>query len=299
MADTGEVRLDRYDFDSKYLDLPEGRVHYLDEGAGPVLLLLHGNPTWSYLYRHMILGLRDRFRCVAPDYLGFGLSDKPADGDYTVAGHTRRLGQLIERLGLEQVSPVMQDWGGAIGLGWAVAHRDRVARLIVMNTFPLRLRLRYFGPRQVFTIAGLKFASLPGLGELLLRRLNLFVDLVMPMAIHNRAAKTREIMRGYRFPLPDYDSRAATLQFPREIPISGGHYNKPLMADIAEKIEGWEVRTLIVWGARDPAFSLRVADYYAGLLPNHAPIVRIADAAHYLQEDAPEPIIAAIRGFFD
>ncbi len=298
MADTGGVELDRYDFASRYLELPEGRIHYLDEGAGPVLLMLHGNPTWSYLYRHMILGLRDQFRCVAPDYLGFGLSDKPADGDYTVAGHTRRLGQLIEALELAEVTPVMQDWGAAIGLGWAAAHKERTARLVVMNTFPLHMRIRYFGPKHMATILGLKLASLPGLGVVLLRHLNLFVHVVMRLAIHNRAAKTRAVMRGYRFPLPDSGSRRATLQFPREIPLSPRHPNRKLMAAIAEKIDGWEVPTLIVWGARDPAFSMRICEHFAELLPNHAPIVRLPDASHYLQEDAPEAIVEAIRRFF-
>ncbi|MBW1990306.1 MAG: alpha/beta fold hydrolase, partial [Deltaproteobacteria bacterium] len=109
-------------------------MNYVDEGQGPLLLMLHGNPTWSYLYRHMIAQLSDDFRCVAPDLIGYGLSDKPADADYSMEAHARRLGLFIDKLDLSDITLVCQDWGGVIGLAHASANKERFSGLVPMNT---------------------------------------------------------------------------------------------------------------------------------------------------------------------
>ncbi|MFQ5667737.1 MAG: alpha/beta fold hydrolase [Candidatus Binatia bacterium] len=298
MADTAGVQLEAYDFPSHYADLPEGRIHYLDEGQGPVLLMLHGNPTWSFLYRHLVRGLRDRFRCIAVDHLGFGLSDKPATGDYTIPGHIRRMEQLVDALGLERVTPVVQDWGGPIGLTWAVEHRARVDRLVVMNTFAFNVRPADVTLSMLLAPLVLGVVRLPGVGEVLIRRLNIFVRRFVPGVIQDPARKTPGVMRGYLFPYPDYTSRAAILQFPREIPFTSRHPNWMLLANLEAKLRGWQLPALIVWGQRDPAFAPSITDRFAALLPNHR-IVRIEHAGHFLQEEAPEAIIEAIGSFFE
>ncbi|MCB0219337.1 MAG: alpha/beta fold hydrolase, partial [Chrysiogenetes bacterium] len=299
MADTGGIELDNYNFESNYVHLPEGRIHYVEAGSGPTLLMIHGNPTWSYLYRHMIHGLKDRFHCVAVDHLGFGLSDKPAGADYSVLAHSRRLGEVVEALGLEKVTPVVQDWGGPIGLHWTVQNKDLIERLVILNTIGFIPRLRDLSLSRIWALPLLGFLKAPGLGELFLQRLNAFVLYGVPGAIHNAESKTRERMKGYRHPFPDYASRAAMLELPREIPLSPWHPNIRLFREIGAGLKDWDVRTQLIWGLRDPAFNIALARRFEQLLPNHAPTIEIPNASHFLQEDTPEPIIEAIRGFFE
>ena len=298
MADTGGVALDRYDFESHYVNLPEGRIHYVDEGSGPVLLMVHGNPTWSYLYRHMIHGLKDRFRCVAIDHLGFGLSDKPGGADYSVPAHSRRLGQVVDAIGLEKVTPVVQDWGGPITLNWAGRNKARVERLVIMNTIGFMPGSGDLDLSKVWALGILGSLKTPLLGELLIQRLHLFVRFGMAAAIYNKQSKTRARLAGYLYPHQDYASRAGILKFPREIPMSPFHPNVKFLREIGENLDGWDVRTQLIWGLKDPAFPVQLARRFEQLLPNHSPTVEIPNASHFLQEDTPEPIIAALRKFF-
>jgi pimeloyl-ACP methyl ester carboxylesterase len=291
------VSLDRYDFAPRWVEVPEGHLHYVDEGSGPVLLMVHGNPTWSFLYRHLVHGLRDRFRCVAVDHLGFGLSDKPPGADFTLPAHVRRLGQLIAKLGLERVTPIVQDWGGPIGLSWAVAHRAQVERLVVMNTFAFPMRLRDAPLRMLAGSLAVGVFRAPGIGELLIQGANVFVRRLVPAGLRPHSRRPG-VLAGYRHPFPDWASRAAVLQLPREIPLTPLHRNWQRLRDLERELRGWDVPTLLVWGERDPVFPPRVAERFAALLPNHGEVVRLPDASHYLQEDAPEPIVAAIRRFF-
>lgn len=299
MADTGGIELDNYDFDSHYVNIAEGRIHYVDEGSGPTLLMVHGNPTWSYLYRHMIHGLKDKFRCVAIDQLGFGLSDKPADADYSVRAHNRRLGEIIEQIGLEKFTPVVQDWGGPITLRWAVDHKDRIERLVILNTIGFVPKREDLNLTKIWALGLLGSLKTPLLGELLIRGLHLFVRRGVPGAIYNKRSKTRERLKGYLLPHPDYASRAGILKFPREIPVSPFHHNIAYLREIEAGLEGWDVPTQIIWGMKDPAFNIGLARHFERLLPNHAPTVEIPNASHFLQEDTPEPIVEAIRTFFD
>ncbi len=299
MADTS-IKLPDYDFESRYVQLKDGRMHYVDEGTGPVLLLLHGNPTWSFLYRHLIHGLKDRFRCIAPDHLGFGLSDKPKGADYSVSAHVRRLGEFVEKLGAPKLTPVVQDWGGPIGLSWAVRHKEQIERLVVMNTIgfvPDRKYLK-FSAATAGALSLLALLHTPGAGEVLIQGLNAFVRFGVPGGIYNKDRKTREVLKGYLYPFPNWASRAGVLKFPREIPFGPAHPNRGLLADLEEGLRGWSVPALIVWGTKDPAFPRGLAKKFADLLPNHRGPVWIEDASHFLQEDRPEPIVHAVREFF-
>jgi haloalkane dehalogenase len=289
-----------YPFESRFLRVDGQRLHYVDEGSGEPILMLHGNPTWSYLYRHQIKALRSDYRCVAPDHLGFGFSDKPRRGDYTMRAHIMRLDHFVTKLGLRDVTLVGQDWGGIIGLGWAVRHKALVKRLVILNTagFAPTDRQALFGkgsrPWGMLMLWPLK---IPGLGELFVQGLNGFAKRILPAGIHHKERLTPGLMRGYLDPYPTWGSRRAHLKSVRQIPLLRSHPTWRLLQEIGAELEGWEVRTQIIWGMRDPVFVPWFLEEFERKLPNHAPSVRIEDASHFLQDDTPEPIIETIRNF--
>jgi haloalkane dehalogenase len=269
-------------------------LHYVDEGRGETLLMLHGNPTWSYLWRHLIAGLRDRARCVAPDHLGFGFSDKPRDADYSMRAHAMRLEAFVQALDLRDVTLVVQDWGGIIGLSWAVRHKERVKRLVVMNTVGFVPELRRGVPWTFLLLWSLR---LPVWGELAVLGANGFVRWLLPMGIHHRERLGPQARHGYRAPYPTWASRRAQLASVRQIPMSRRDPVWQLLRETGAELDGWDVPTQVVWGMRDPVFSPDLIEQFERRLPNHAPTVRLDDASHFLQDDTPGPIVAAIRGF--
>ncbi len=288
-----------YPFESRFVMIDGQRLHYIDEGSGETILFLHGNPTWSYLYRHQIADLRRDHRCVALDLLGYGFSDKPRRGDYSMRAHIMRLGLFIDRLELDDLTLVGQDWGGIIGLGWAVRHKPRVKRLVIMNTTgfaPQRLRDLRPPPLGLLLLYTLK---IPGLGELLVQGLNGFARFLLPLGIHHRERLTPEEMRGYLEPYPSWRSRRAHLESARQIPLLPGHPTRRLLQEIGWELDGWQVPTQLIWGMRDPVFVPWFLEEFERRLPNHARSVRIDDASHFLQDDAPEKVTQAIRSFVD
>jgi len=291
---------DHYPFESRFMSVDGQRLHYVDEGSGEPILMLHGNPTWSYLYRHLIEDLRRDHRCVAPDHLGFGYSDKPRQGDYTMRAHIMRLDLFVTKLGLRDVTLVGQDWGGIIGLGWAVRHKARVKRLILLNTtgFAPTDRRALFGRRpRPWGMLMLWPLKIPVLGELFVQGLNGFVKVLLPSGIHHKERLTPEVMKGYLDPYPTWGSRRAHLKSVRQIPLLRSHPTYRLLQEIGAELDGWEVPTQLIWGMRDPVFVPWFLEEFERRLPNHAPSVRIEDAGHFLQDDTPGPIISTIRDF--
>jgi len=262
--------------------------------------MLHGNPTWSYLYRNFIRDLRGEYRCVAPDHLGFGYSDKPHRGDYSMRAHIMRLGCFIDRLGLDDITLVGQDWGGIIGLGWAVHNKARVKRLVILNTAgfapPGRAAALRMDPRPWGMLLVLPL-KIPLVGELFVQGMNGFVKKLLPIGVHHKERLDARTMQGYADPYSTWESRRAQLKSVRQIPYTRRHPTWRLLEEIGAELEGWEVPTQIIWGMRDPIFVPWFIEEFERRLPNHAPTVRIEDAGHFLQEDTPEPIITAIRDF--
>src|SRR5581483_3835696 len=243
----GETFGGAFPWRSSYIDVGGGaRMACIDEGRGEPVVMLHGNPTWSFLYRKFIAALAPRYRAVAVDHLGFGRSDKPLDATYTLEAHSERLGRVLDALGLRDITLVMQDWGGPIGLGWAVEHVDRVKRLVIMNTWAFRVA----GGTQLFPL--LELFRQPVVGQAMVQGLNLFVEGFLPAGIA-RKELLPEIMPAYRAPFPDYNSRIATWRFPNDIPVGDGHPSTPAMGRIQDRLGVLQVPTLIVWGMRDPA----------------------------------------------
>ena len=276
-----------YPFESRWYERDGIRMHYVDEGTGRPIVLLHGNPTWSFLYRDVIKGLRDAFRCVAPDYPGFGLSDRPDQGyKFTPREHAEVLAGLIGSLDLQQFIVMGQDWGGPIGMSLALRDPDRVEGLVFANT--------WYWPPDSFVFNGFSlFMSSPLMQRAILKN-NFFVERLMPRSVTHPMAP--EVMDQYRAAQPVPEARMGVAVFPREIRRSG-----PWLADLAaeapKRLAGKPM--LLIWGLRDSAFGGRkdVRERWRRDFPT-ADVVEIENASHYIQEDAAADIVSAIRSRF-
>jgi haloalkane dehalogenase len=262
----------------------EGRsavLHYLDEGAGLPVVMLHGNPTWSFLYRKIIKAVNGQCRSIVPDYPGFGFSQHPPDYGYTPMEHARWIRALIDAIGLDRYVLIVQDWGGPIGLSIAVDQPDKVAGIVLCNSW-------CWPP---FANA-LLFSYIMGgpLGKYLHLHHNFFARVMVPLGIYHRRAKTRSILKAYTDPFPTPESRIGTYVFPRQI------------RKASDWLKGIEGRLTVlrakpvemVWAKKDPAFG---KEAYIKKWKTHfpdAPVDRIEDASHYIQEDAPERVASAL-----
>ncbi len=282
-------------YEPRWFDSPDGRMHYVNEGPpdGPPVVMVHGNPTWAYLYRNFIPPLVDAgYRTIVPDHLGFGRSDKPTDPEvYSVPRHAARLESLLESLDLSNVTVVPQDWGGPIGLYWAARHHERVRGLYILNTFAHRPRgkVKLPVPLRVFRSRGA--------GDVFVKGLHLFVRVFLFRAgIRHRDRLTKNVKAAYLAPHPDYSSRTSILEFPREIPSGPEGQVSDMNAEIEAALEE-HFRTKpvgIAWAMKDIAFTPQMLDeLWLGTFPD-ADVLRIADAGHYLQEDAHEIIVPAL-----
>jgi pimeloyl-ACP methyl ester carboxylesterase len=287
-------------YEPRWFDTRDGRMHYVDEGPrdGRPVVLVHGNPTWGFLYRSFIGPLVEAgHRAIVPDHLGFGRSDKPDDPErYRIREHVRRLDALLESLDLRGAVVVPQDWGGPIGLSWAVAHPERVAGLCILNTYAHR------PPGKVALPLPLRLFRTPGVGEVMVKGLGLFHRVFLFRAgVRHRARLTPEVRRAYLAPHPSWSSRTAVLVFPREIPAGPEGPVSDLTGALEQGLER-ELRdrpVRIVWAMRDPAFTPQVLDQLWLRTFPHAKVVRLEDAGHYLQEDAHERIVPALLGLLD
>jgi len=277
-------------FEQNYLDAGDCRLHYVDEGPrdGAPLLFLHGNPTWSYLWRHPIAELSGKgHRCLALDHMGFGRSSKPPRlSAYSLRRHVDNVIALIEALDLRDITLVAHDWGGPIGLGAMVEHPERLSRLVLLNTWAWEL--------PSFLPPFLREFRSEGLGEILILGGNLFVE-SMPSAMARREPNP-VMLEAYRAPFPDYWSRAGMLAFHREIPLTERDRSAPLMASIHERLPSLEVPVLLVWGMRDPVFQPPFLDQWRELYPR-AETVELAGCSHFVVEDDPAGVTGAIERF--
>lgn len=272
-----------YPFESRWIERGGAEMHYLDEGEGRPVLLLHGNPTWSFLYRRVIRELRRECRCVAPDYPGFGLSDHPPGYGYTPGDHAEWVGALVDRLGLDGFVTVGHDWGGPIGLRVSVDRAERVAGLVLTNTWcwapDWRMRL---------------FSRIMG-GRTLGRRLqidhNFFARWVVPWGIRRSERRTEAVLEAYRRPFPDRESRRGTWVFPRAIRTFAGWLEATRRE--LDRLSGLPVE--LVWGTGDPALGRESCiDRWRECFPAAA-VDRVGDAGHYVQEDRPARVAAGVR----
>jgi haloalkane dehalogenase len=266
--------LSGYAFEPHYVEQDGLRMHYVDEGEGDPVLLLHGEPTWAYLYRKVIPRLTS-FRCVAPDYFGFGRSDKPTDpGWYSYDRHTESIARLAEHLDLRNATVVMQDWGGPIGLRFAVEHPDRVARLVVLNT-----GIGARAPNDEW----LRFqAFMRRVGTDIVAGQLIRLTLVQPV--------DDEVIAAYDAPFPVPESRVGIVQFPELVATSSDHPSAAAMLAVREALRSYDRPALVLFSDGDPIFGRAAAELMAGLLPGAELDPPLEGAGHFLQEDRGEAI---------
>ena len=281
--------LDRslYPFESRFCTLPDGaKMHYLDEGAGPVVLFVHGTPEWSFGWRELILLLRDRFRCVAIDHLGFGSSDKPVGADYSCRAHAGRLAAFVKSLDLRDICLVANDFGLSIGMSYVLDHPDNVRKVSFFNgwMWPLDKDPHYAGPARVMRSF---------LGRWMYKRFNFPVRVVMPAAFGDRTRLTKAMHRHYKMALPDPASRQAAYTFALEL-LDATSWWAGLWAR-CKALENKPV--LIFWGMKDSFVPPYELDKWVAALPE-ARVVRFADAGHFVQEEKPAEMADALAGFF-
>lgn len=270
-----------YPFDSHHAEVDGATVHYVDEGHGPPLLLLHGNPTWSFLYREVIKGVRDRYRCIAPDHPGFGFSRAAPGYGYTPAEHAAVLEQFVLQLDLTGVTMMVQDWGGPIGFAVATKHPERFSAFVIGNTWAWPKADP--GTQAFSRILGSRFG-----GYMILQR-NFFVEKVIPGSMRRRQL-SQAVMDAYRGPFPTPESRRPIHVFPREILRS-----RPFLAELERALPRLGDRpALLVWPTKDVAFRESERKRWEQLFPDHRTVL-LDGAGHYIQEEAPEEIVAAIR----
>lgn len=274
-----------YPFKLKRHRLPNDLgMNYVDEGQGEVIVLLHGNPTWSYYWRHLIKALSPFYRVIAPDHIGMGLSSKPQHYDYSLRNHIDNLSSLLDELEVKKATVIMHDWGGAIGMGWAVQNPKKVSKLVITNT------AAFTDMHIPWRINILRNA----IGEKVIRGLNAFAGPAIFMAV--KKALDPETIKGYLFPYQNYKDRIATAKFVRDIPMNERHPSWNTLTQIEKRLHTLNVPTLILWGDKDFCFTTHFRDRWKQLYP-HAHLINYPNAGHYVIEDAREEVCRAILDF--
>ncbi|MBL9217310.1 MAG: alpha/beta fold hydrolase [Opitutaceae bacterium] len=276
-----------YPFEPKRFDTGRGGLSYVDEGTGDeAVVMVHGNPTWSFYYRNLVLGLRRNIRCIVPDHIGCGLSDKPQDFNYTLGEHIRNLRLLLDSLNLRKIHLIVHDWGGPIGLGAALAKPDQLGRVVILNTaafadtvVPWRIRL----------------CRAPVVGEWLVRGLNGFAGPATWMSVTRPL--TPDVRRGFLYPYNNWGNRIATHRFVVDIPSGKGSASDRALAEVESKLGLLRDRPVrILWGGQDFCFNRHYYNRWKALLPA-AQSDYFENAGHYVLEDAEQECLREIQGF--
>ncbi len=274
-----------YPFRSHFLQLGKYNLNYVDEGQGQPILMLHGNPTWSFYYRNLISTFKSNYRTVVPDHMGCGLSDKPQDYNYNLETHIHNTYQLIRFLDLKKIILIVHDWGGAIGFGLVTRYPELFDKIVILNTaaypsphIPQRINLLRQG----------KF------GEWLTRKFNLFAWPATFMTTTKKLPKF--IKAGYLLPYDSWDNRVAVARFVQDIPMDNTHPTYSTLNEIENKLPTLQHPKLILWGGKDFCFNHHFFEKWVSLYPD-ADAHWFANAGHYVLEDALDEVSLKILNF--
>jgi len=275
------------------LDINGFRLHFIDEGAGDPVVMLHGNPTWSFYYRHLASALRDNYRVIVPDHIGCGLSDKPdaRQYPYTLDRRVQDLDDLLERLGVRgNITLVLHDWGGMIGMAWAHRRPERVKRLIILNTAAFHMPSGKRFPWSLYLCRN------PLTGPFLVRGLNAFSRAAVRWCVTRRPLSP-EARAGYLAPYDSWRNRVAVLRFVQDIPLRAGDPGYDLVSEVQDGLQRFrDLPMLICWGEKDFVFDRHFLEEWRRRFPS-AEVHTFADAGHFVLEDASDEIIALVRDF--
>ncbi len=268
-------------------------LHFVDEGSGEPIVLVHGDPTWGYLYRNFISPLSRHYRCVVPDQMGMGKSAIPQDRSlYYLQQHSANLEALLLHLDLHNITLVLHDWGGPVGLGFATRHPERIKRIVLMNTWASAPWPGGPFPRLLELIRSER-------GEMFVLKRNGYLEPALLGTTHHTERLTQTIMNAYRAPFPTPESRLAMLCWSRDIPMQENDASYAEMKRIEYGLSQFRNRPiLLLWGMKDPVLSPSVLRRWQEVYP-HATTHELEDASHFLQEDAPERLVQWIREFLE
>ncbi|WP_419655390.1 DhmA: predicted haloalkane dehalogenase [Desulfosarcina variabilis str. Montpellier] len=283
-----------YPFQSHFLALGDLRYHYVDEGSGNPVVMVHGNPTWSFYFRRLIGALSPQYRTIAPDHMGCGLSDKPDDQayDFRLERRVADFGALMDHLGLDRITLVVHDWGGMIAMAWAVANAHRIARLVITNTAAFFPPGQKSIPWRLWIIRNLSGFATPAV-----LHGNLFARGAVYMAPHKRLSPSAK--RGLLAPYHCPRNRLATLRFVQDIPLVPGDPGYEIVSRTQRRLEGLaHLPMLILWGRHDFVFDVDYYNEWRRRFPR-AEAHLWNDAGHYLFEDVPDRIIRQVNNFIN
>lgn len=282
-----------YPFKRQHINRNGFKYSYVDEGQGDPVVMLHGNPTWSFYYRNLISSLKDRYRCIAPDHIGCGLSDKPDDDqyDYTLKSRVDDLEALLDHLGVtENITLVLHDWGGMIGMAWATRHPERVKRIVVLNTSAFHL------PETKRFPFALWLCRVPVFGAVAIRGFNAFARAAAKVGC-KRNPMPKKFRDAYCAPYDSWQNRIATHRFVQDIPLRGRDRAYPIVTEVELKAKQFQDRPMLIcWGMLDFVFDRHFLKLWTDQFPQ-AQVHRFSDCGHYVLEDAGDEVIGLIQRF--
>jgi haloalkane dehalogenase len=276
-----------YPFNSNYLDIDSNQYHYIDEGEGEPVLMIHGNPTWSFYYRDLAKGLQGTNRVIVPDHIGCGLSDKPQNYEYTLENHISNLVKLVKFLSLKDITLVVHDWGGAIGFGLATRYPDLIKKIVILNTAAFRSK------RIPFTI---NLCKNQFFGKFITTKFNAFAYPATFMAPKKKLSST--VKKAYLAPYNNAQNRIAVAEFVQDIPMDESHRSYKTLKDIEEKLPLLTCPKILLWGGKDFCFNDEFFKKWKSIYPD-AFFKYYKDAGHYILEDEKADVLQNIKDFMD
>lgn len=282
-----------FPFKRNYINRNGQKYHYLNEGTGDPVIMVHGNPSWSFYYRNLVTALSSDYQCIVPDHIGCGLSDKPGDDDYnyTLENRIDDLEVLLDSLNLkENITLVVHDWGGMIGMGYAARHPQRIKRLVILNTAAFHL------PKSKTFPMGLWICRNTLLGTILVRGLNAFSSIASYIGV-KRKPMAKEVRQAYVMPFNSWKNRISTLRFVQDIPLFKRDHNYALVSEIESALDNFkDTPMLVCWGLKDFVFDKHFLAVWKEKMPQ-ADYHEFSDCGHYILEDASDEVIALIKQF--